>query len=627
MPNPPDSSSPDFSGQTWQVGPWNTGIPMNPNTAATLAGYGKSIYDIGRATGQHLVNPVYRMATGHDFIPQADIDEASRRDQPLMANPYGKTGYIAGSAMNMLPASAAIAASLPETAAGGLAAAGINAARNSRWLAPVIGGGLANAGYGVAAQPTLSGETTAGNAGENFALGSLGQMGGAALGAALRPARDLVVDPVRRSLVQAADYAGIPLRRSQITGNPVTRGVEDVMALLPGSGRGATDTAQREAYGTALNKTYSYGQPSSTVGPDVGQAVEKSRKALGSVYENLSKGEKLYVSQGDLDALNQHIGTYAEGAPDENGLKQLTAWRDNFMNRYAATGGNGIPGEQYQNFRSTLNNKSVATKLADPDQSRAWAGLRDTVDNAMMVRLPADKQAAWGATNQAWANMKAVAPTIPKSQPGVADVAVPDVNTVARTLRSQRPRNAYNASQMNQPGATGNKLTDVAKVGEKLLGTPMNPTFEKLMHYGTGIAGPAAIGGYVASEMGKDADQNRMVQQTPNFFEAHPWLTGTAAGLGSIALGGTAGRFINSPEERGYLRPTFSAMSDYLGRRGMYGAVPRAMGAASKASSPAAPPPGQASAPAAGGYLPPGVQEGNVEIPADVLQAMGRKAP
>ena len=622
MPKPPGNPD-DFAGLNLRLGPWELPYRLHPDDAAAWAAYGKSMSDMGHAFAQHVVNPLWHGVTGHDVISQEDIDATSRRDQPLMAHPGAKFGYAAGNVINTLPAGVAAATLLPQAVGvGGLSAL-------ARYGLPMAHGAAAGAAQSALLQPTYSGETMAGNVGEAAALGGLGQASGSMVGSALKPARDLILDPTRRALVAAADRAGIPLRRSQILGSNTW--LDDWLSRLPFSGRSATDTAQRTAYSAAINKTF--GQANQ---PDVGLAVQKAQQALGDTYKQLAQGEKLLVSQGDVAAMDQHIGNYAAGAPDENGLKALRTWKDNFMSRYAAsrtpTGATGLPGDQYQNMRSTLNNKAQSLKQSDPDQSKAWGNLRDTLDNAMMVGLPPDKQAVWQATNQAWATMRAVEPSIPKTVPTGTDPMLADPGTVARNLRSTKPKNRFLASQMNQPGSTGVPATDVAKVGERLVGRPEPRT----SHLGDLIsgAGPLGAGYLMYHELEGERAGNVPSGQSNTFFEEHPLMSaaGTAAlvGLG----GGTLGRYANTPEAAmnwgsmgAGTRHGLSWLNDYLLARNLPGSALRSVGTLSKAAVPPGVPPGPAAAapqpPAAGAMpaLPPGVEvDESHPIPAELLR-------
>jgi hypothetical protein len=620
MPKPPDNPD-DFAGLNLRLGPWELPYRLHPNDAAALAAYGKSLSDMGHGFAQHVLNPLWHGVTGHDVVSQEDIDAASRRDQPLMAHPGAKFGYMAGNVINTLPAGVAAATMLPEAVGvGGLSAL-------ARYGLPAMHGAAAGAAQSALAQPTYSGETMAGNVGEAAALGGLGQASGSMAGGMLKPARDLIMDPTRRALVAAADRTGIPLRRSQILGS--SNWLDDWLSRLPFSGRAATDTAQRTAYSTAINKTF--GQADQ---PDVGLAVQNAQKALGDTYKQLAQGEKLLVSQGDVAAMDQHIGNYAQGAPDENGLKALRTWRDNFMNRYAATGGNGIDGAQYQNMRSTLNNKAQSLKQADPDQSKAWGNLRDTLDNAMMMRLPPDKQAVWQATNQAWATMRAVEPSIPKTMPTGTDPALADPGTVARNLRSTKPKNQFLASQMNQPGPTGVPAADVAKVGERLVGR----SEPRVSHIGDVISGAGPLGaGYLAyHELEGERTGNVPSGQSNTFLEEHPWLGAMGAAALTGVAGGTLSRYANTPEAAmnwgsagAGTRHGLSWLNDYLLARNLPGSVLRSAGTLSKAAVPPGALPGPAAAaqqpPAAGAgampALPPGVEvDESHPIPAELLR-------
>lgn len=135
------------------------------------AGAGKVFYDLGRGAGQlfqeALTPKVYEdlRAQGKNtgpslgetigkklgFASQADIDEAKKLDEPLMATAGGKVGNIVGTAALLAPTALAPAAATP------------------------MGGGVIGGAAGLL-QPTVTGESRAKNAALGTAVGGATQV-------------------------------------------------------------------------------------------------------------------------------------------------------------------------------------------------------------------------------------------------------------------------------------------------------------------------------------------------------------------------------------------------------------------------------------------------------------------
>ena len=225
----------------------------NPNMATegqsfgqnALAGAGKAFADIGRGVGQFI-----------GAVPQSDVDEAEKRDKPLMQTGGGVTGNIAGNVAALLPT---------------MLIPGANS----------IGGGAAIGSAMGALQPVQTGDSRLGNVG-------VGAIGGAA-GNALAKGVSRVVSPQTREQVRLLMREGVTPTPGQIIGGRAQL-LEDKLTSLPivgdaiSSARGKSlNEFQRAAYARALAPIGA--APSGALGRE---GVGEVRAALQSAYNDLT---------------------------------------------------------------------------------------------------------------------------------------------------------------------------------------------------------------------------------------------------------------------------------------------------------------------------------------------------
>src|SRR5579885_895645 len=88
----PVNPATDFGGDTLQIGPFDTHIPIGQDTQNFLAGWGKGVADLGRGAGQML-----------GLVSRQNVADSRARDAALQATKAGRTGDIVGTGATMLP--------------------------------------------------------------------------------------------------------------------------------------------------------------------------------------------------------------------------------------------------------------------------------------------------------------------------------------------------------------------------------------------------------------------------------------------------------------------------------------------------------------------------------------------
>lgn len=162
----PDDASQDdviryFQSQTKQATKPIDASPVGSTWQNTAAAFGKAAVDAYRGASQQIrrLGPQYNTSADFFGLPnQQDVDEARKRDEPLMATTAGKIGNFAGN----------VALAVPSAFVPG--------------AATIPGAGAIGAGLGLLT-PTTTGESPWANAAIGAAVGPAGVMAGRGVGA------------------------------------------------------------------------------------------------------------------------------------------------------------------------------------------------------------------------------------------------------------------------------------------------------------------------------------------------------------------------------------------------------------------------------------------------------------
>lgn len=326
------------------------------------AGYGKAAVDLGRGVGQML-----------GTVSRQDVADSRALDAPLMNTGAGKAGYLGGMVADTLPLAA-----IP----------GANTA---------TGAGLIGAGTGLLMPSTSTGETV-GNTLLGGALGAGTQaavQGGSAAIRGIKNAFSPTTDAVTTPAAQVLQDAGVPLDRSQMTGNRFWQSVRGAVTSHP-----ATSEAQ-QAFTQTQQKAFNRAVLS-RIGVDADEATQdvmnSARDKIGSVFNSVGKNGTA-VDDQLLDELATISDNAARTTP-QSSLHPLFKNIDDIVN--AADKDGMISGDALTKIRSNL---SALSRNKDVGQSAS--AVEDSLISALSRSNPGDAEALDKAITQ-WRTMRTI---------------------------------------------------------------------------------------------------------------------------------------------------------------------------------------------------------------------------
>lgn len=279
-------------------------------------------------------------------------------------------------------------------------------------------------------------------------------------------------------LVQLAKDKGIPLTVGQETGRG--RGVESAIARFPTSqGRMAAfaDEQNQAINRDALSQAGATGErlDPTTMNRVVREAsndFEAAKNASGNVD----------LTPNFFRDLNKTITSYLDNTP-------AAAQTPSVMKRaadFVSQPGHTLTGEQYQEFRRTLN--EAAQSVGDVGARRALQGMRNALDDAMTASLPADQAAAWREVRKNWTNLKILTKA---AAGGTAD------SRNAGNLSPSALSTALRARQgVDRFASTEGGLNDTARLASYLADTRPNSGTPQTLAMQSMLTGGPVAGGY-----------------------------------------------------------------------------------------------------------------------------------
>lgn len=326
------------------------------------AGYGKAAMDLGRGAGQML-----------GLVSREDVKNSRELDAPLMNTTGGKLGYLGGMVANTLPTAA-----IP----------GANT---------ITGAGLIGAGTGLLMPSASTGETVA-NTAIGGALGAGTQAAAQGIGAAYRGVKGFfnpVAEEAATPAAQALQEAGVPLDRSQATGNRFWQSVRGAVASHPATSGAQADfaKAQQQAFNSAVLKSIG------ASGDEASQEVmAAAREKIGSVFEAAAKNG----TSIDDQLLNDmaRVSDSAARTTPQSSLHPLFKNIDDIME--AADKDGMVSGATLSKIRSHLSELSK-----NPDVGAAASDLEDSLLAALERSNPEDAKAL-SAARQQYRSMKII---------------------------------------------------------------------------------------------------------------------------------------------------------------------------------------------------------------------------
>lgn len=412
------------------------------------AGVGKSIYDTGRGIGQLFGK-----------VSQAEIDEAAKRDAPLMNTGAGLVGNIGGQVLQTaVPVGGAI--------------------RTASTLGK-LGKSAAGAAAFAGTQPVLSGETRTGNMALSGVAGAAGQGAASGLKAIAQPAQ-AALSPAVQSLAARAQQMGIPINAAQLSDSKFVKTLASTLERLPFTGASASRSGQQESFNRAVSRTFGEDVPNVT--QDV-YATAKQR--IGSEFERLSGQNSLQVDNALMTQLSSLQDEAARFGSNDS-ARAVSNAIDEFLSK--ADNAGTVPGKAYQSLDSKLGKL-----MKSGDEKAMYLGqVRDAVRNAMDNSISGADREAWQLARSQYKALKTIRDLVAKDG---AD------GNISPALLAGR-MNASQAGKESMAMGGGGELGDLARIGQQFLKdkVPDSGTAGRLTALGMlgglggGVAGGSALG-------------------------------------------------------------------------------------------------------------------------------------
>tara|TARA_R110000868_G_scaffold155158_2_gene381583 strand:+ start:1031 stop:2635 length:1605 start_codon:yes stop_codon:yes gene_type:complete len=444
QPQTKPSAPPDEGGRL-RVGPFDTGIQTPGWLDRGLAGVGKAMTDVARGAGQ-LVGAVSRQ----------DVEEARKRDQPLMDTTAGKVGNFVGNVAMLAPT-----ALIP----------GANT---------LAGASTIGAVSGLVQPSTSTGETLG-----NIALGGAGGFAGQAVAnriGQMAASQGSQITQGQRQAAQAGEALGMRLTPGKASGSAMLQKVEAALESNPITSSGFD--AIKEGNQRALNRAAAraIGERADELSTPV---LARAEARLGQVFDSVADRTPVQLDPMATGARLRQIEANAEGMLMGNAeLAQNGLWRrlDDFVNNQG-----GASREQLRQLSSNLG-KAARNNMTNPNGDRALGDAlfqaQEVVEDAIQGTLSAAQQRAYNEARNQYRNLLSLTTKTNVTNPSSGNVAG---RSLATTLM-QKDRGGftmggntspmYDAARFVQafPDIVGNSGTATRSMGpaDYLAGLPGN---------------------------------------------------------------------------------------------------------------------------------------------------------
>lgn len=458
------------TGDTLQLGPLDTGIPLNADWQNFLAGAGKGFSDTGSGIHQialHIGNHLGLIPDSDVQQNQQQIDAAKERDRDLMQTKAGIAGNIVGSAapMTLLP-EAGIAGTLAEGAAAG------------------------------AVQPVATGESRAQNAG----LSAVGALAGKAVGKVVGTAlQGFGVGAEKQGAVDLLTSEGIPLSVAQKTGAKLPQTVERASAMT--SDEPAEFALQQgQAFNRAVLRRIGVTDPSATAAtPEV---LAPAKEAITNSMDGVAQRTSILVDNQLLNEL---------GSAEQDALRQLPESnmgpiRKNLSDILTNASQNGgyLDGTFYQKL-----NRNLSALSAKPETAPVAGDIREAVNDALDRSANPDDVAELRMARSQYRALKQIEPAIDPATGNVSPLKLINSMSVSKN-RNQALYGRGDQSLMSLARAAKQVLPDRLNnsgTAERMVG-PMSAMevaasgepLKAAVKMGAGVAGLNAAGRAMRSQ-------------------------------------------------------------------------------------------------------------------------------
>jgi hypothetical protein len=336
----------------------------------------------------------------------------------------------------------------PQTTAGQYAHS-VGEALPGSVLAPGGLGARLLSGVGAGAGSEALGQATEGTGWEPYARIAGALAGGMAPYAAGRAVTPIPTNQQRDRLVQVLRDEGVTsLTAGQRTGNKRLQYLEDATGNAPLAGGGADrirEEGQRQFTEAAMRRA--------GAGPDATpEVLANNQQRLGNQFEQLSARNNLVPDNQMINDITAAVNRYRR-VPDSQQARMLQGYLDDIVPHINA---GFMPGVEYQPMRSMLSADSKVVRQSDPYLSRALAGIRDALDNAMGRSIsPADRE-AWNAARREYGAQKVIEKAASRAGEATAEGQIVPANlrnAVAADNRGAYARGQGPFSELSRAGS------------------------------------------------------------------------------------------------------------------------------------------------------------------------------
>lgn len=302
---------------------------------------------------------------------------------------------------------------------------------------------------GAGAGSEALGQATEGTGWEPYARIGGALAGGMAPYVAGRAITPIPSNPQRDRLVQVLNDEGVTsLTAGQRTGSKRLQYLEDATGNAPMAGGGAAriqEEGQRQFTEAAMRRA--------GTGPDATpEVLAANQKRLADQFETLSARNNLVPDNKFVTDIADAVKRY-RNVPDSQQKAMLQGYIDDIIPHVNA---GVMPGVEYQPMRSMLSADAKAVKATDPYLSRALAGIRNALDDAMGRSIsPADKK-AWQTARLEYGAQKTLEKAASRAGEATAEGQIVPANlrnTVAANDRGAYARGEGNFSELSRAGA------------------------------------------------------------------------------------------------------------------------------------------------------------------------------
>jgi hypothetical protein len=283
--------------------------------------------------------------------------------------------------------------------------------------------------------------------------GGVAPSAAAGTGAALRAAASKVLPASEgaQQLAQQAEQFGIPLKATQVADSKIGKYVDSATGLVPFSGAGKFDVAQRTAFNRAVADTI--GQKADAITP---QVFAKAKADTGAIYDDLLSRNNLQITP-DLEqrfaAIQDEARAYSPAVRaqiDEN----IQRIRDNAQNGM-------VPGARVKVIDSGLGRAS-----ATGGEGAGLVGdLQDAIREGLNTGMSGADQALLQRANGQWRNIKTIEPLV--AQASAQDGLISPNALLNRVAANQ-------AGKASLATGTRGDLGTLAQIGKRFIGEPPN---------------------------------------------------------------------------------------------------------------------------------------------------------